>query len=163
MIVNVFSGNVFKDLAKVKDIMQSSILSGLAENAHKEPVAAYHTLARAQVKNGRKSTNGLAEPGARAKVLVEQHGTQAILAALKDEEELAKFSTYDAMLIMGIANSLKGNGDERERMFNRMFGKVPDKSINLNLNVDVSPEQLTTRADKLLDDLGDDSDLIEQE
>ena len=42
------------------------------------------------------------------------------------------------------------DGIERERLYDRFFGKVPDRSINLNLNLDASPDQLTTRALELL-------------
>lgn len=107
------------------------------------------------------------DPGPRAKFLVKQHGIDIILKAMADPALLAKsFSTYDGMIIMGVANSLRGNGEERERMFNRMFGKVPDKQINMNLNIDIAPEQLTNRAHDMLARLvtGDDSedDLIEE-
>lgn len=112
-------------------------------------------------KGGRPALNGIEEPGTRAKVLVEVHGTEKILRAIKDEKYLAaNFTTYDAMIIVGIGNALKGSGDERERMFNRMFGKVPDKSINLNLNVEVGPEQLSKRAKDMLNRItgGDDDE-----
>ena len=107
---------------------------------------------------------GLQEPSIRLKHLAESHGIESILKAMKDEKYLAKtFSTYDGMLIIGLANSLKGSDSARESLLNRMFGKVPDKQINLNLNVDSSPEQLSDKALSLLAMLGneDDSDLVE--
>ena len=107
---------------------------------------------------------GLQEPSIRLKHLAESHGIESILKAMKDEKYLAKtFSTYDGMLIIGLANSLKGSDSARESLLNRMFGKVPDKQINLNVNVDSSPEQLSDRALSLLAMLGnaDDSDLVE--
>jgi len=107
--------------------------------------------------------SGLQEPGPRAKLLCEKHGVKAILAAMEDPTELDKYSTYDAMLIIGLANSLKGSEQARENMLNRMFGKVPDKQVNLNINVDADPEQLSDKAQDLLAQLsGDDSDLIEE-
>lgn len=104
------------------------------------------------------------DPGVRMKFLAKEHGIAVILACMKDEKLLAKtFSTYDGMLIMGFANSLKGSDTARESMLNRMFGKVPDKQINLNLNIDVDPENLSSRAGDMLSSLvsGDD-DLIEE-
>lgn len=93
----------------------------------------------------------LQDPGARAKMLVEKHGPARILKALRDQKFLeTEFSTYDGMIIIGIGNALKGSGDERERLFNRMFGKVPDKTISLNVNIDIQPEALSQRANELL-------------
>lgn len=102
---------------------------------------------------------GMQDPGPRAKVLVEKHGAAAVLRAMRDEKFLAdNFSIYDGMIIIGLGNALKGSGEERERMFNRMFGKVPDKTINLNLNVEVQPSQITARAEELLEQLGNQED-----
>lgn len=98
----------------------------------------------------------LQDPGTRAKDLVARHGAGKILRALNDERYLAsEFSTYDGMLIVAIGAALRGSGEERERLFNRMFGKVPDKQINLNVNVDVQPDALSARAKELLARLGD--------
>lgn len=108
-------------------------------------------------------STGLQDPGPRMKLLAEKHGIETILKAMDDHAFLGKtFSTYDGMLIVGLGNSLKGSGEERERMLNRMFGKVPDRQINLNLNVDVAPEQLSARAGNLFSQLGsdDESELI---
>lgn len=106
----------------------------------------------------------LQDPGTRAKTLIQKHGPEKVLRALRDEKFLEKnFTTYDGMLIMGIGAALKGSGDERERMFNRMFGKVPDKQINLNLNIDINPATLSNRAREMLDRIGseDGGELIE--
>lgn len=108
--------------------------------------------------------SGVQEPSPRLKYLCEAHGVESILKAMKDEKYLAKtFSTYDGILIIGLANALKGSDNARESLLNRMFGKVPDKQINLNLNVDSSPEQLSDKALAMLQMLGveDDSDLVE--
>lgn len=91
------------------------------------------------------------DPGPRAKALVQKHGPATVLRAMRDEKFMdANFTTYDAMIIAGLANSINGSGEERERMFNRMFGKVPDKTINLNLNIDITPDQLSAKASALL-------------
>lgn len=119
--------------------------------------------------NGRKqvSTKGIQEPGPRMKLLLAQHGVGKILKAAKDPQFLDKeFSGYDGMLIMALANSLSGNETAIENRLNRMFGKVPDKQVNLNLNIDADPQQLSDRALSMLAQLGadtddDGSDLIE--
>lgn len=117
--------------------------------------------------NGRKqvSTKGIQEPGPRMKLLLQEHGAAKILKASKDPDFLDKnFSGYDGMLIMALANSLSGNETAIENRLNRMFGKVADKQINLNLNVDADPAALSSNAFDLLGQLGaveDDSDLIE--
>lgn len=60
-------------------------------------------------------------------------------------------STQDAIVCVQLGNILEmRDGIERERMYDRLFGKVPDRTINLNLNLDVSPDQLSERAILLL-------------
>lgn len=62
-----------------------------------------------------------------------------------------KLSTQDAIVCVQIANILQmRDGVERERLYDRLFGKVPDRTINLNLNLDASPDQLSERALALL-------------
>ena len=56
---------------------------------------------------------------------------------------------------MGLANGLKGDGLERERILDRMFGKVPDRSVNLNINIDTDPDQLSDKAMAMLARLED--------
>lgn len=120
---------------------------------------AWHKGMQAPSRVGRGPSTGMQDPGPRAKALVDMHGIEKIMKAIDDPKYLAKeFSTYDGMIIMGIGNSLRGNGHERERMFDRMFGKVPDKQINLNINLDASPEQLSDRALSLLERLTDTGD-----
>lgn len=103
------------------------------------------------------------DPGDRAKILVEKHGPAKILKALNDEDFLAEeFSTYDGMIIVAIGAALRGSGEERERLFNRMFGKVADKQINLNVNVETRPEQLSERAHELLARITGNQDLEEE-
>lgn len=91
------------------------------------------------------------DPGPRAKKLIEKHGIQEVMKAADDIKYAAKhFSSYDQMILAAIANAMKGNGEERERLFNRMFGKVPERTINLNVNVDIDPTKLTDRARDML-------------
>ena len=116
--------------------------------------------------NPLRQQQGVAEPGFRTKELIKKHGIEVILKAMDDPKFLAEtFSSFDGMLIMGVANALKGNGEERERMLNRMFGKVPDKQINLNLNIEADPDKLSEKASTMLASLAgldeDNSDLIE--
>lgn len=110
---------------------------------------------------------GIQEPGPRLRALVEKHGIAHILKAMNSEKYLAdNFSAYDGLLIMGLANGLKGDGVERERLLDRMFGKVPDRAINVNLNLETDPSQLSDKALELLARLTpmieDDSDLVEE-
>ena len=106
---------------------------------------------------GRKpNSGGLQDPSPRLKFLVDQHGIGHILKAMEDQKYLEKnFSTYDGLLIMGLANGLKGDGLERERILDRMFGKVPDRSVNLNINIDTDPDQLSDKAMAMLARLED--------
>jgi hypothetical protein len=98
----------------------------------------------APVGNGRKAT-GFADPSSRTKVLLEKYTPAQILDFAKNIAK-APLSTPDAVIIMHIANVLERNGLERERLYDRTFGKVPDKKINLNVNIDATPEQLSERA-----------------
>lgn len=105
-----------------------------------------------------KAEKGLQEPSPRMRLLLQAHGVAKILKAAKDHDYLEKeFSGYDGLLIIALANALKGDETAIENRLNRMFGKVPDKQVNLNVNLDVSPEQLTERALSLLDDLTEDN------
>lgn len=103
---------------------------------------------------------GLQEPGTRLKILVAKHGIKKVLAVAENPEKFDKEMTlYDATLIVAWAKALQGSGENLERLLNRMFGKVPDKQINLNLNLDVEAEQLSNRARDLLNDLGAQDDI----
>lgn len=126
---------------KTIEIPRRSRRGGRPPKEPKEGVIVTHMITR----------DGLQDPGPRTRALLEKHGIASILKAMKDEKYLAEtFSAYDGMLIIGLANSLNGSGEERERMFARMFGKVPDRTINLNINLDASPEQLAQNAGNLL-------------
>jgi hypothetical protein len=109
--------------------------------------------------NGAGRKPGIPEPGTRMRYLLEKHGVEVILKGMENKKFLAKtFSSYDAMLIVGFANSINGSDTARESMLNRMFGKVPDKQINLNINAEFTPQQLAQRAQEMLAQLGDDDD-----
>lgn len=106
------------------------------------------------------------EPGPRLKLLVENHGADVVLKAMKDEKFLAeKFSVMDGMHIISLAKALKGDHQAYEHALNRMFGKVPDKAVNINLNIDADPAQLSEKANAMLGNLAgfddDGSDLVE--
>lgn len=95
------------------------------------------------------------DPGGRAKDLISRHSSEKILRALNDEKYLTQeFSTYDGMIIVWLAQALKGDGVEREKLFNRMFGKVADKQVNVNVNVEATPESLSNKARELLSRIG---------
>ena len=100
------------------------------------------------------STKTETQPGPRMQALLRKHGVKEILKAIEDRNYLAdNFSSMDAMLIKGLGDSIAQGGQALENALNRMFGKVPDKAINLNLNIDATPQQLSDRAQALLDDL----------
>lgn len=60
-------------------------------------------------------------------------------------------SSQDAIVCVHLANIYKADGLERERLYDRTFGKVPDRQVNVNVNLDVAPEQLSDRALTLLE------------
>lgn len=92
-------------------------------------------------------------PGDRARLLLQKHGAEQLIKWSKNIKK-APVSSFDAMLIIQMGNILVlRDGLERERLWDRMFGKVPDKQININLNLDANAEQLRTGALALLDKL----------
>jgi hypothetical protein len=93
------------------------------------------------------------DPGIRGKFLIQKYGIKEILKFAKNIKK-APLSTQDAQIVAQIARSFE-DGQELERFQNRTFGKVPDKQINLNVNLDVSPEQLSERAMELLARISD--------
>ena len=108
-------------------------------------------------------------PEQRAKILLAKYSPQQIMAFAKDIKK-APLSTPDAIIVMHLANVLNADGLERERLYDRTFGKVPDRAININLNLDSTPEQMSERALALLGELlpaetidtEQDCDLIEE-
>ena len=96
------------------------------------------------------------DPTTRGRYLLEKFGVDEILAFGKKiaDSKPVPLSTQDAQLVAQIARSLN-DGTELERFQNRTFGKVPDKQISLNVNLETSPEKLSERALALLDNLTD--------
>lgn len=93
------------------------------------------------------------DPGSRAKILLEKFGVDQIIKFSKNIKK-APVSSFDGMLIIQMGNILVlRDGLERERLWDRMFGKVPDKNININLNLDAPSDQLRNRALDLLEKL----------
>lgn len=99
------------------------------------------------------------DPGHRARYLLERYGSDEIinLAVLVQTGKInkTKLSTFDCMLVVQMASILKSDGLERERLWDRIFGKVPDRAMNINMNLDATPEQLSERALALLARLQD--------
>jgi hypothetical protein len=59
-------------------------------------------------------------------------------------------SSFDALVVAQIARGLRNDGQERERLWDRMYGKVPDKVVNLNANVEIDADALSEQAAELL-------------
>lgn len=92
-------------------------------------------------------------PSARADFLSSKYSTDQIIAFAKliSGGHKHPLTSQDAIVCIQLANILQlRDGLERERLYDRLFGKVPDRTINLNLNLDVSPDQLSERALALL-------------
>lgn len=93
-------------------------------------------------------------PSQRAEYLTTKFKTHELIAFAKliaNGERVSQLSSQDAIVCIQLANIYQlRDGIERERMYDRLFGKVPDRTINLNLNLDVSPDQLSERATALL-------------
>lgn len=114
-------------------------------------------------------------PSQRAEYLTTKFKTHELIAFAKqiaNGERVSQLSSQDAIVCIQLANIYQlRDGLERERMYDRLFGKVPDRTINLNLNLDVSPDQLSQRAITLLQKIApmdieqieaDDSDLVSE-
>lgn len=89
------------------------------------------------------------DPGSRARYLIEKYGPHDIFRFANSKIKKTPLSTQDYQIVKQIARSFE-DGQELERFQNRTFGKVPDKNINLNINLDATPEQLSERALELL-------------
>lgn len=106
-------------------------------------------------KGGRpkRPVGSFADPGPRAIALVEKFGAAQILEwyAMIDKGEAKKIplGTGDILLLGRIARSIK-DGVELERFYDRSFGKVPDRNINMNVNIEADPEKLSERAADML-------------
>lgn len=119
-------------------------------------------------------------PSVRAEYLVRKYSTAQIIAYAKliSDGKKTKISSPDAIIVVQLANVLQlRDGLERERLYDRLFGKVPDKVLNLNINLDATPSQLSERANALLQRIAprelappsieaefeeDDSDLVDE-
>lgn len=99
------------------------------------------------------------DPGQRARYLLHKYGPDEVINLATQVRagkiNKTKLSTLDAMLIVQMGNILQSDGLERERLWDRIFGKVPDRNINLNANLDISPEELSQRAKEMLARISD--------
>jgi hypothetical protein len=89
------------------------------------------------------------DPASRARYLLEKYTPHQIFKFANSKIKHTPLSTPDYQLVRQIARTFE-DGAELERFQNRTFGKVADKSINLNINLDATPEQLSERALELL-------------
>jgi len=103
-------------------------------------------------------TDAFADPGPRGRVLVEKYGGAQIIAWYRliqaERAEEVPLSTGDMLLIGRIARGMR-DGAELDKLYDRSFGKVPDRSINLNINAGVDPEKLSEQAAEMLARLGE--------
>ncbi len=104
-----------------------------------------------------KPLGGFQNPQERAKTLTQEYTPEQIidLAERVREGKKSGLTTPDAIIIVHLANIFKADGLERERLYDRTFGKVPERVLNLNINLDAAPEQLSETAHNLLDKLLD--------
>ena len=109
------------------------------------------------------ASGGWQDPGPRGRYLIEKYG----MAQIQDWYQILKspdatnaqkksipLSTGDCLLIGRIARA-QTSEDSLELLHNRTFGKVPDRSINLNINAGVDPEKLSEQAAEMLARLGE--------
>jgi len=93
-------------------------------------------------------------PAVRAEFLTAKYQPHQLISMAKlisEGKPCRELSSQDAVVCIHLANILQmRDGVERERLYDRTFGKVPDRTINLNLNLDCTPEQLSQRAIALL-------------
>lgn len=92
-----------------------------------------------------------ADPATRTLELLEKYGVKKIVVYYKMicAGRNVPCSSGDALIIGRIARAYM-NGEELERLYNRSYGKVPERSLNMNINLDATPEQLSERALELL-------------
>jgi hypothetical protein len=147
----------------------------LAAKAAKEGARPLPVIDLASAKNVDKK-NVWQNPSIRAEYLIGKYQTDEIIrfAKLIANGKRTPLSSQDCIVCIQLANIFQlRDGIERERLYDRTFGKVPDRSISLNLNIDATPEQLSERALALLDKIAppplpiddatdDDSDLVDE-
>jgi hypothetical protein len=101
---------------------------------------------------------GFQDPGPRGRFLVEKYGMTEILKYYKmvqdGNAEAIPLATQDILLVGRIARAAR-DGNELDKLYDRTFGKVPDRNINLNINADVDPEKLSEQAAEMLARLAD--------
>lgn len=109
---------------------------------------------------GHKLSSGFQDPGPRGRFLAEKYGVQQIqdwyklVLANDGSAKAIPLSTPDIMLLGRIARSFKDDA-ALDKFYDRSFGKVPDRNINLNINADVDPEKLSEQAAEMLARLRD--------
>lgn len=96
------------------------------------------------------------DPGPRSAVLIDKFGIAQICEWYEMilQKKKVPLSSADSLLIGRIARATKSD-EAQELLYNRRFGKVPDKNINLNVNIDADPEKLSERAAEMLARLQD--------
>lgn len=109
--------------------------------------------------NAGKVSTGFQDPGPRGRYLVEKYGMAEIMKFYKlmqqeDGALAVPLSTQDCLLVGRIARAQKDD-NALDKLYDRTFGKVPDRSINLNINADVDPEKLSEQAAEMLARLAD--------
>lgn len=111
---------------------------------------------KAGTRSATKHATGFQDPGPRSAVLIEKFGMDKIQEFYKQilAGEKVPLSSADCLIIGRIARATKSD-EAQELLYNRRFGKVPDKNINLNVNVDADPEKLSERASEMLARLQD--------
>ena len=100
---------------------------------------------------------GFTHPAIRAKQLIAKYQSDEILALaerIQNGKAKNEINTQDAIIITHLARALR-DGIERERLYDRTFGKVPDRSVNLNIDADTDADQLSDKAMDLLATLTD--------
>lgn len=115
-------------------------------------------LPRVMPKGGRPPARPgrFADPGPRALELLEKFGMDKIVQFYEDgiAKKKVPLSSGDMLLVGRLARAFR-DGTELEHLHNRSYGKVPDKNINLNVNVEADPEKLSERAAEMLARLQD--------
>lgn len=102
-----------------------------------------------------KKYGGFQNPQERAKTLCDEYTPAQIVEFAKKirDGKSTPLTTPDAIIVVHLANIFSADGLERERLYDRTFGKVPERIMTLNINLDVAPEQLQDSALAILNKL----------